>query len=187
MHKRIETKQPISELLKQINPEYLRDMLNFPLSTITRDLCNTDRLDTVHKAAKHGNLPALKELADAGAKFDTVTLEYGMSPLHFAAEYNHADVVDYLIKVQHLSADIPCKPVASHVKDSTPLCLSAQHGCVESTDALLKAGANVKHKTSQGTALSYAYGSLWCPKQENGKVISLLEEAESKTLPPTLN
>lgn len=49
-------------------------------------------------AAKIGNLPICQALMNAGFKLDSESIEYRLTPLHFAAENGHLSVCQELLK-----------------------------------------------------------------------------------------
>ncbi|XP_054285312.1 cortactin-binding protein 2-like [Macrosteles quadrilineatus] len=84
--------------------------------------------------AQGGDADAVRDLMKQGAPFTPDWL--GTSPLHFACQYNHYDVVDLLLKAG-ISKD------ARNKVDRTPLHVTSQEGHVKILKLLLDYGVDV--------------------------------------------
>lgn len=88
-------------------------------------------------ACKSGNTEEVKQLMQSGAAFTTDWM--GTSPLHFAAQNGHVEVLDVLLKAG-VSRDTRTKV------DRTPLHLAAQEGHLEIVNQLVQHGADMDAK-----------------------------------------
>ncbi|OGT38702.1 MAG: hypothetical protein A3F11_03685 [Gammaproteobacteria bacterium RIFCSPHIGHO2_12_FULL_37_14] len=158
LHEKIKNNESITESISKIDPENLETLLTWSRSYMTEDCCNVDNLMLVHLAAKMGNLEALKVLSSTGVKLDLYTENYGKTPLHFAARYNHLEVIDYLVKEKHMSVDIPDKLTKYYDSGRlTPLFECATTGSVAVAEKLISLGANVNYQGLEGdTPLHFA-------------------------------
>lgn len=89
------------------------------------------------EACKEGDTAEVKSLIQNGAPFTTDWL--GTSPLHFAAQYGHADTTEVLLKVG-VSRDTRTKV------DRTPLHIAAQEGHLDIVSLLVTYGADLDAK-----------------------------------------
>jgi len=89
------------------------------------------------EACKNGETEEVKNLMQSGAPFTTDWL--GASPLHFASQYGHVDVVDVLLRAG-VSRDTRTKV------DRTPLHVAAQEGYAEVVNMLVMNGADIDAK-----------------------------------------
>lgn len=89
------------------------------------------------EACRNGNTEEVKSLMQSGAAFTTDWM--GTSPLHFAAQYGHVEVLDVLLKAG-VSRDTRTKV------DLTPLHLAAQGGHLEIVSQLVQHGADIEAK-----------------------------------------
>ena len=89
------------------------------------------------EACKDGDTVEVKSLMQNGAPFTTDWL--GTSPLHFAAQYGHADTTEVLLKAG-VSRDTRTKV------DRTPLHIAAQEGHVDIVSLLITYGADLDAK-----------------------------------------
>jgi cytohesin len=100
-------------------------------------------------AAHKGNIKAVKQHLAAGTD---VSAEDGFTPLHFAAQQGHKEVVELLIGK---GADVNLKRRGG----KTPLHLAAQNGHKDVTELLIAKGADVNAKDDYGsTSLDWANG-----------------------------
>jgi hypothetical protein len=104
--------------------------------------------------------------------------------LHFAAYYQSAPLVDYLISrsvkvdAKTLAHSGECMPYSKIPAGSTPLCIAAYYGQGDIIDILLKHGAKPGLKNSEGySALDYA------KKFEFALSFKELEAAANKAVP----
>ena len=56
-----------------------------------------NRMYPLHLASKAGDLKSVKLLVDYGARIDVSNIDMA-TPLHIAAQYNHKDIVEYILK-----------------------------------------------------------------------------------------
>lgn len=89
------------------------------------------------EACRLGNTEEVKSLMQSGAAFTTDWM--GTSPLHFAAQFGHVEVLDVLLKAG-VSRDTRTKV------DRTPLHLAAQEGHLDIVTQLVNAGADLDAK-----------------------------------------
>nr|CAI5846857.1 unnamed protein product [Callosobruchus analis] len=100
------------------------------------------------EAAANGKVETLKNLFAKGAPFTADWL--GTSPLHVAAQNNHLEVVDILLRAG-ISKDARTKV------DRTPLHMAAYEGHLQIVDLLIKHGADIDCKDLLGmTPLHWA-------------------------------
>jgi ankyrin repeat protein len=179
LHHKIEKMQPIDDLIAAIDKTYLKDILNLRKGYMTDDFSNTDYLSAIHVAAKHGNLNALKTLIEHGADFRTFTSEYGRSALHLAAEGNHPDIIEYLVREKKMSPDTPTHVTEKNryfVQNDAPLITCAARGSFEAAAMLISLGCNVHYQNSRGCTAFHsvcAYGFSWNAVDAK-KIVSLL-------------
>lgn len=95
------------------------------------------RNNALHLAASLGYEDIVEVLCQSNPQLLNVENGKKFTPLHIAAIYGHAPVVDTLIKY---GADKDAK----NLYNDTPLSLAIYHERPESTEALIKAGANQK-------------------------------------------
>ena len=141
--------------------------------------------DPIHSAAQKGDLSKVKELLKQDPSLASARDKMGKTPLHLAAENDHADVADFLLSS---GADINAKdgngsftpldlalssfhykdmvelllangadPNATSGQGLTPLQETAMRGQRDAAEMLLAKGANVNAADSKGnTALLWA-------------------------------
>ena len=105
----------------------------------------------IQKAAKHGNLPAVRALLQSGVNPDEYIdglHEAGKTPictaLHIAAGAGHLGVAKALIEA---GADVNKQETLDDLGGRTPLMLAAVHGHTPVIMELIRAGANVNFAT----------------------------------------
>ena len=105
------------------------------------------------KAAREGRLKEVKELLQSNANIEVHPMQRffdKQTPLHYASEYGHRDIVDLLLEQK---ADIEAK----NFFQTTPLHLAAKGGHRDIVDLLLEQKADIEAKDRhQGTPLHYA-------------------------------
>jgi len=120
----------------------LEELLGFPL-TVQRDL-------SLHKAVRNGNSAQVFSLLMRKSKLINAKDENGYSPLHWATNSGHTDIMENLISN---GADI-------HAQDSdgdTPLHWAAYSGQKSATETLLNSGADIHRTNKNGdTPIHYA-------------------------------
>jgi len=88
-------------------------------------------------AAEEGRISAVKALKEVD-HYGVVPVVNGVrGPLHVAARYGYAKVIDVLLKIGRFKADIQTEP-----DRVTPLHLAAEYGHVEATKSLIAGGAS---------------------------------------------
>lgn len=157
-----------------------------------------DGVTPVYKACKHGNPECARQLIVAGAAAGRPTKQGKLTPLFAAAMGGHDKCVELLLKqrdvrVEHRTVDgrtalyaaaeggsrrcvellIEAKAkIDTRRKDrSTPLIVASYFGHAEVVEALLLAGAKLKLKDEDGTALANAQ------RQQQQACVELLEKA----------
>jgi len=173
---KIEKGEPIADFFAHLSPEEVKKVLSyeFPFQFGSLD-SNTDYLTVVHLAAQSGNLPALKTLSEYGADFSVLSGNYQESALHWAAEYNHPEVIEYLIREKKLDPNFPCMIKKYSFENRTPLFNCAVKSCTGAAKKLIELGADVNYRTNKGnTALHAAcfYGFMW---EDSSKVLEFIE------------
>ena len=133
--------------LMEVTPEY-KPVRRGNNVVMLRGVSSFDADYTLHKAAIKGNLVKVTRLIAVGAKLNN--FYRGNSPLHWACEYGHKQIVELLIN----------HGVKLNVKNSlghTELMLAAWNGYVCTTKRLLAYGARINAKTKEGfTCLHFA-------------------------------
>lgn len=89
------------------------------------------------ESARNGDTEDVLELINTGAPFTTDWL--GASPLHYAAQYGHADTVETLLR-SGIAKDARTKI------DRTPLHVASQEGHLEAVNVLVNYGCDVDAK-----------------------------------------
>ena len=106
----------------------------------------------LHTATMIGNMTLLRLLHKAGKGLDVPNAAQGRTPLHFASEWGHSDIVKYLIEI---GAD----PNRKDCTGETPLHMAAKHGKMESIECLVNAGVDTSAADNKGH-LPWMYASL---------------------------
>lgn len=103
----------------------------------------------IHRAARQGDLPGVKALLDKTPGLLESRSEAGKTPLHFAVEGGHADVVRYLLEK---GAAVN----AGNADGDTPLHYAAGWGFMDIIAILIENGADVAARSNAGdTPLHY--------------------------------
>ena len=99
-------------------------------------------MNTLHNAAKNGNLNRVKALLNQGVPVNSRTVD-GLTPLHYAAIKGHLNIVQELLRRgAHLN---PRDRIGV-----TPLYVAALYNNPHIFHALIKAGANPKYRNIYG-------------------------------------
>ena len=99
-------------------------------------------MNTLHNAAKNGNLNRVKALLNQGVPVNSRTVD-GLTPLHYAAIKGHLNIVQELLRRgAHLN---PRDRIGV-----TPLYVAALYNNPHIFHALIKAGANPKYRNMYG-------------------------------------
>ncbi|WP_353284266.1 ankyrin repeat domain-containing protein [Wolbachia endosymbiont (group A) of Lasioglossum fulvicorne] len=98
---------------------------------------------SLHLAARLGKLEAVEGLLEKKANVNAQN-DTGKTPLHVAAEHDHKEVVEALLKVEGINVN------AQDGYGSTPLHLAAKMGHTEIVKDLLDKGANVNAEDEEG-------------------------------------
>ncbi len=105
----------------------------------------------VFSAIEHGSLECLQvleKLCDVDLSFSA---ENGFKPIHFAAQFNRTDVIEYLVTQHNLS------PESASYDGHTPLMIAATSESLDAMEKLLDMGANIDTQALDGkTALHFA-------------------------------
>lgn len=97
----------------------------------------------IHQCAISGDVDCVAGELQADPKAVNLPEDYGLTPLHLAAQYCHSNVAALLL--QHGAT------VDSRASDqATPLHLAAQEGCTEVVTLLLEHHAAIEAKDDQG-------------------------------------
>lgn len=106
--------------------------------------------EEIHDAAQQGDLAKIKMLLEKNPELLSARSENEKTPLHFAAQGGHEEIVDLLIAK---GADVNAKNIAKE----TPLHYAAAMGYKEVVDLLLAKGAVFNSGTTNGsTPLHYS-------------------------------
>ncbi|MDH3997681.1 MAG: ankyrin repeat domain-containing protein [Desulfuromonadales bacterium] len=93
--------------------------------------------EQLHFAAQDGDLVRVKELVEKGYDINSVDEDMSFTPLHYAAQYEHLEVINYLLSVG--------ANVNAHEEESigeTPLGNVSATCSYEVAEILIEAGAN---------------------------------------------
>ncbi|TGJ82709.1 hypothetical protein E0Z10_g6062 [Xylaria hypoxylon] len=178
-------------LAEGADPNYLNELGKSPLfcasesgnkgivsllirSGASLDAVNSEGFSSLQLAARNGNLDVVKQIlcfleggnraAQSSSRHSGVESK---SPLHFAAEYGHNDVVQLL-----LDEGLPCDSKDSDSR--TPLSYACQAGLLPTVKLLLEQRVDVNTQDSTGrTPLSYAAAG-----GHPGVVAVLMEQSE---------
>ena len=104
-------------------------------------------------AAKHGNLPMMRTLLDAGADVniqDTRSNYSGSTPLYNAVKYEHDQAVSLLLSQEGIKVD------AGSGNYGTPLFCATYNGDITLMEQLLKAGADPNKSDGKRAPLAIA-------------------------------
>lgn len=105
--------------------------------------------EEIHDAARQGDLAKVKEMLAHTPGLLHLKTESGKTPLHFAAEGGHLDVVDFLLSK---GAEVD----ARNADDETPLHYAAGYSHMDVIKRLLEAESNVNAESKAGdTPLLY--------------------------------
>jgi ankyrin repeat protein len=99
----------------------------------------------IHEAARNGDLSKVQALVKANPDLVSSRDSNGLTPLHWAAGMNHADVVEWLLANR-------TEINAQSSNGSTPLHLAAFNGHKETAEALLAHGAEVNARNNDAWA-----------------------------------
>jgi cytohesin len=132
-------------------------------------LATTAFADPIHDAAKDGYLTVVQAHLDAGANVNAKN-EDGWTPLHFAAQYSHKEIVELLIAN---GADVKAmgesSPVFSWQGGFTPLHYAAVNGHEKIAELLIDNGAEVNVKNEDGWTPLH-----WAAHKDHGEIVGLL-------------
>lgn len=131
----------LHELIKNSDLDGLKSSI-----TNGSDINQSDKLKRcpVHIASWAGNVVALQALILAGAKLDALAMD-GFTVLHFAAQSNSIECIRLILQQAKHLLNRKCTRGSK-----TPLHLAVLKNNKESTDFLLKKGADMTIKTSKG-------------------------------------
>lgn len=146
----------------RIGAEYAGpDLLTDPTFTLENEVCNDFLLrilssdqsklnNEVIKLSEKGDVRSLKRIIDSGIQVSNCTGLDGFTPLHYAANRGHIDVVLLLIRASH--------PIEKcNEAGETPLHLACYVGHLLIVEQLLDCGANIDARNKYGeTPLFYA-------------------------------
>jgi ankyrin repeat protein len=122
---------------------------------------------SIHLAARDGNIEAVKQHLDAGADVNAKD-EDGSTPLHLAAREGHKEIVELLIAA---GADVSAKDKWY----MTPLFYAAYKGHKEVVELLIEKGATVNALGAHGTPLD------WAIKHKRTEIADFLRKHGGKT------
>jgi|SRR5450631_3624761 len=118
---------------------------------------------SLRSSVKNGRLAETKKYIEKDHMSPEMPNACGWTLLHFAAYYESAPLVEYLISrsvkvdAKTLTHSGQCIPYSKIPAGSTPLCIAAYYGQADIIDILLKHGAKPGLKNSEGySALDYA-------------------------------
>ena len=99
----------------------------------------------IHIFSKNGDLYGFNELIAAGGVDINESGEYGDTPLHYASDIGHLEVVNVLVAA---GAEVN----KTNVDGNTPLHDASRNGHLEVVKALIRAKADVRIENDQGQA-----------------------------------
>jgi cytohesin len=94
-------------------------------------------VDSLHDAAKDGDLKKIRRLLKRGIDVNAKDEFYGRTPLHWAVYNKHKDVVELLISV---GAEVDARAK----DDKTPLHVAAENGPKDIAELLIAGGADLE-------------------------------------------
>ncbi|MHC9540406.1 MAG: ankyrin repeat domain-containing protein [Vulcanimicrobiota bacterium] len=94
----------------------------------------------IHKAAKGGDLEAIKAIIEKGPDKINEPNSEGLAPLHLAAFYGHVEIVNYLIDN---GAKIDIRTCAENSSWNTPFHFAAEQGYLQIIKIFLDKGTNI--------------------------------------------
>jgi ankyrin repeat protein/beta-lactamase regulating signal transducer with metallopeptidase domain len=126
------------------------DMVKLFKGKVSFDQLDKEGFALLHRMASGGHAKSVQVLIDAGADVNVRQKTYQGTPLQYAANQGHAEVVKILLKGE---ATIDAQDSFGR----TPLMWAAMSGKKDVAEALISSDANVNAKTESGwTALRYA-------------------------------
>ncbi|EPS45508.1 hypothetical protein H072_528 [Dactylellina haptotyla CBS 200.50] len=165
-----EDKEGETPLLAAVRGKYV-DIVKYLISKHANlEHANNKGFRTLHVAASLGHLETVQFLVEAGAIINSPGGKLGWTALHLAAEMGFSNIVEYLVTHgANLEAEL-YPPL-----NLTPIFLATSTSKVESTQLLIKLGANVWKKAGPGydsTVLHVACD----PVEDNLAVVPFLLE-----------
>lgn len=149
------------------------DMVKLFQGKVPVDQLDKDGFAALHRAASGGQAKSVQILVDAGADVNVRHKTYQGTPLQYAANEGHAEVVKILLKGK---ASIDAKDSIGR----TPLMWAAMSGKKDVVEVLLSSDANVNAKTETGwTAIRYARN------EDHPDVVEILLKHGAKDEAPT--
>lgn len=141
----VEPAFPVRGRGEPANPALLRhQLLRLALVALCATTASAATQTPVADAAQQADLPAVRTLLAAGADVNQAEGD-GMTPLHWAAIKDRADLATMLLSAR---ADVRAR---LRIGGETPLHLAGSVGSAAVTSVLLKAGADVNAVTTAGT------------------------------------
>jgi ankyrin repeat protein len=130
--------------------EYTHSMMSFDERVLSNstDMSEEKKIeDRILQLACQGNVQDLRALLDTNLELLQCTDKDGSTPMHQAARYNRAEVIEMLIEAP-FHADINSKDN----NESTPLHWASVHGALDAILALCRNGAqiNIRDKYGKG-------------------------------------
>ena len=112
---------------------------------------------TIFAAARDGDVAAVRELLEDDSALVGAVDEHRKTPLHLAAEHDHADVADALLEA---GADLE----ALTTWGATPLQWAGVLGSRKTAEVLLTRGAGLTLPAAAGLGLQHALEVVWDPE-----------------------
>ncbi len=121
----------------------------------------SDSPEALCRAARYGEREKAVALLAQGAEYQKAAVGYGVTPLHWAAMDDNADIVAAILQRAKADGRLQAVLDARDVWNCTPLMWAASEGHIEVVETLVTAGAGINLRGSAGdTALHLAVLSV---------------------------
>ena len=117
----------------------------------------SDSPEALCRAARYGETEKAQALLDSGAEYQRAAVGYGVTPLHWAAMDDNAEIIAAIVERAKADGRLQLVLDARDVWNCTPLMWAASEGHAQVVDALVTAGAGLNLQGPGGdTALHLA-------------------------------
>jgi len=139
----------------------------------------SDSPEALCRAARYGESEKAVALLAQGAEYQKAAVGYGVTPLHWAAMDDNADIVAAILQRAKADGRLQAVLDARDVWNCTPLMWAASEGHFQVVDALVSAGAALNLRGSAGdTALHLGVLAV---KKSAARVVKRLIDAGADT------